>query len=131
MRILNSLCIVAAAMAVVACHPEKISLPPPPVLDGTYVLQTVAGQKVPFITPDGSQGINGSTMSVNANGTYSFTLSVRDAGQNQTLSAQGTYVRNGNSITFKESGDELMTMTWNGSNQLTWMWEEIPFVYEK
>jgi hypothetical protein len=79
---------------------------------GSYTLQTVNGNTMPWrflVVGNDWAEITGGTGNINNGGTYSLTFNYRtmESGQTSTFSetSAGTYVRNGNAITFTDGTD--------------------------
>jgi len=132
MRIITALSMIAAVVAV-ACGGDKIQAPKATV-EGSYALQSVNGKALPiaFTLNDVPVQLTASSIDVRPDRTfsYSYTLRVSD-GRSGSDGFDGTYVLDGNTVTFSADGKVMMTMSWNGSNQLTDNSDGVPWIYKK
>lgn len=139
MRIINA-CLCSVAALVVACGGDKGTTEPRGTLEGTYALMTVAGHQLPYLveSADGSFTIVAGQLTLTAS-RFTFGLTVRAAGSSQDISPDavtGSYSRSGDNITFTLPGDVpaddiVMSLHWDGSNQLTPIGDTLPFVFRK
>jgi hypothetical protein len=96
---------------------------------GTYALNSVSGNTVPFIipiSPTETQTVQSGSLVINTDGTFSDTFDIDDtnAGQTTTQSivCTGTFTQRGGTFDFNETATTdglcggLFRGTWNGSN---------------
>jgi hypothetical protein len=96
------------------------------VITGGYTLQTVNGNTLPWrflvVGNDWAEITSGSG-NINSDGTYSMRVNyrVRESGQESTFSetSTGTYVRNGNAITFTDAADGSRASGTVSGNQIS------------
>ena len=107
----------ATAVATAACGGDS-STGPSSSVAGSYALQTVNSQSLPFVIQDDVTGkveILSDSYSVTANGAYTNQTVVRTtlngAASTQSISSSGTYTRSGNSITLTDSSDPTDKVT--------------------
>jgi hypothetical protein len=122
-RSVTALAFAAAAMLAVACGSDSATGPTGADLMGTWNLQTVNGQPLPFHLPayEGTDSVvmNSGTLTLTPS-TWSFTGSIVAYAQGMTIPtstpAGGTYTQSGNSLTFMsgaESSDVHVTVDGN------------------
>ncbi|MHB1073119.1 MAG: hypothetical protein ACYC3Q_09890 [Gemmatimonadaceae bacterium] len=102
----------ALAISLAACGNDSATGPSSNAVSGTYALQTVNGNPLPFTFTDPQSGTTVSLQSdvfvFSANGTWTETAVARytdqtGAVQTETLNESGTYQKNGTAITLRYS----------------------------
>ena len=98
---------IALALTAGACTDDKSPTEVSTEVTGTYRLQTVNGQPLPFVLFNSggfSTSITAQSLTLNNNGSFSQTTTFRDVTPEGTtteqLSSTGTYSRSGSTITF-------------------------------
>jgi hypothetical protein len=95
-----------------ACGDDDSTGPSESSIVGSYTLQTVNGNTMPWrfvVVGNDWIEITGGSGDINTGGTYSLTLNYRamESGQTTTFSetSTGTYTRNGNAVSFTDGSD--------------------------
>jgi hypothetical protein len=117
-----------------ACGGDDSTGPGETTIVGSYTLQTINGNTMPWrflVVGNDWAEITGGTGNINNGGTFSVTYNYRvmEAGQTSTFSetSTGTYVRNGNAISFTASDGSRANGTITGT-QIS-ITDEDGFVY--
>ena len=107
----------ATVVATTACGGDS-STGPSITTAGSYSLQSVNSQQLPYVILDDANGkfeILADTYAISGNGTYTGQTLVRSTinaeVQTDTLSSNGTYTRSGNSISLTDASDPTNTVT--------------------
>ena len=118
----------------------------PGALSGTYSLKSVENVAPPVKIWEGViEGhdvefqVRSGAVTLNADGSYTTSIVLRTVVDNEfedeTISASGTYTRNGSSITFKDEGDDLVGQINDGALSveldLLELGETVTFTYRK
>ncbi len=120
---MRALAMIAVAATLVAAACSDGPNDPKPTIAGTYVLQSVNGQALPYIVPgetaaDEFAVTAGSIVLTNA-GTFVMSESIRftSAGSSadMTLTGSGTYTAAGGTLTFTVSDPELGSSSFVGT----------------
>ena len=125
-RVLSALVIFASVTAA-ACSDDGSGVEAQ--VEGTYNLQTLGGQALPFVVEE--DGIRfeyvSSQLVINTNNTFTVgeTIRITESGttQTETFSSDGTWTRTASNVRFsfrdEETGQtETITAVWNGDNQI-------------
>lgn len=95
---------------------------------GTYALESVNAQPLPFTDTDKTVILSGSLV-LKSNRTFTLSGSVRSGSVTQTSSIDGTYSQNGSTITFHVE-DELTNADYTG-DKITFDDGQDRFVYHR
>jgi hypothetical protein len=124
-----------AALALIAACGGDSTGPGDTNIVGSYTLQTVNGNPVPWraiVIGNDWFEIRGGSGSINADGTYSLTFhwreSVAGLPDEGSESSVGTYTRNGNAITFRDASGSTASGTITG-RQISVTSEGVVLVY--
>lgn len=105
-------------LTVIACGSDASTEPTAVTFAGTYTLQTVNGQKLPFVLIQ--QGANAATLledhlTIADGGSWSETESWRITANgsttNQTIASAGTWLRSGNSLALTDGATNKVVYT--------------------
>lgn len=133
MRIIKALSMIAVAVAA-GCGGDRIITPTASVV-GTYALQSVNGNPLPIaLDLDGvAVQLTAESINVRRDGSFSDSLTIKRVsdGQSARDGLDGTYAQNGSTVTFSAGGQVMMTMTWDGANQLTDNSAGVTLIYKK
>jgi hypothetical protein len=129
----------ALAAAVLAACGGDSSTGPGATVTGTYHLQTINAQPLPFtIFSVGGDHIDvtSSRLTLNQDGSFTEVTGYRvvESGvtTNETGTTVGTYVRNGNELTFTDASDLTeYEASWDGGRHITQTTGELTLVYRK
>ena len=126
-------------VTIVACGSDSTTEPQNGPLAGTYLLRTVNAKGLPTIAyPDPTQPITIAYGRVVLNADFSFvdsTVYTYPSGgvqQSESDVYKGTYVQDGDHITFHIPGNpNTYSMAWTAGNALTFVTDELTFLYRK
>ncbi|HJU72752.1 MAG TPA: hypothetical protein VJ717_03330 [Gemmatimonadaceae bacterium] len=131
----------ALTLALLAGCGDDDSTGPDEGIAGVYTLLTINGQQLPVVVQQqGSDRaeITQGSVTINENGTFTDVTQVRFtiSGQvsNDTETASGTWTRTGSTLQFSPtspSGSTPYTMTWDGDDRLTQVFQGFTLVYER
>ena len=129
----------AAALAVLAACGDDSTAPDDEDVAGVYTLLSINGQQLPAVVQQqGSDRaeITQGSITLNQNGTFTDVVQVRFtiSGQvsSQTETATGNWTLNGTTVTLNPTspqGSTSYTMTWDGNDRLTQLFEGFTLVY--
>jgi hypothetical protein len=122
--------LLVASLFLVACSQASKTTDP----TGTYTLISIDGHDLPYAPPQ--EGVNSpqvvsSTLTLNADGTFSMTISFRvGSGNPISRDLSGTYTRDGSDFKMQWKGAGVTTGTFKG-NTFTFNNEGALFAYQK
>lgn len=131
---MRRLLLVVGAVSLLGCGGGDSTGPGGSIV-GSYSLRTVDGNNLPWrflvIGNDWAE-ITGGSGNVNSGGTYNITFNYRvmESGQTSTFSetSTGTYVQNGNAVTFTDQSDGTIASGTVTGSQIS-LTDEDGFVY--
>ena len=144
-RALTAVALTFTLMGSAACSDSKDGGTGPNAIAGTYSLRTIEGANVPETILAGTyQGhdvaweVRSGSVTLKGDGTYTTTIVLRtivdDEHEDETMEAEGTFTRSGNTITFSGDGDIEGTLE-NGTLKvdidLLEVGQEKTFAYKK
>ena len=136
---MRRLAVVLLLAAIVACGSDSTTEPQNGPLAGTYLLRTVNAKGLPTIAyphPTSPITVAYGRVVLNADGSFAdstvYTYPSGGVQQSESDVYKGTYVQDGDHITFHIPGNpNTYSMAWTAGNALTFVTDELTFLYRK